>query len=151
MKTAFFVIVASLALSSTSSAFAQDADDGTEPETTEDASSGAIVTREEIVVDRLDEDGNPIPVLDEDGNQLLDDDGNPVFETGAVGFVQTVETPSGNVHQITKEDGSRAIVTHDLANKPDRIERAERPEKTDRPERPDRPEKPEKPDRPGRD
>lgn len=151
MKTAFFATVAGLVLSSTSSTLAQDADIGTEPETTEDASSGAIVTREDIVVDRLDEDGNSIPVLDEDSNQLLDDDGDPVFETDAVGFVQNVETPSGNVHQITKEDGSRAIVTHDFANKPDRIERAERPEKADRPERPDRPEKPEKPDRLGRD
>ncbi len=38
----------------------------------------------------LDEDGEPVPVLDEDGVPVLDDDGNPVFETESFPFGQNV-------------------------------------------------------------
>lgn len=126
-------------------AVAQDADT---PETGEETSNGAVVTRDNITEQAVDENGDPIPVLDGDGNPVLDDDGNPVYETVTVGFVQTVETPSGHRHTITKEDGSRAIVTHEFADRPERAARADRPARAERPERPERPEKPERPERP---
>ena len=93
------------------------------------------------------------PVLDENGVQKVDEEGNPIFEERSTGFTQTVETPNGIVHTVTKEDGSRAVVTHDRTGRtsPERAqrpERAERPEKPEKPEKPERPEKPEKPGRP---
>ena len=57
---------------------------------------------------------------------------------------------------ITKEDGSRAIVEHQRAERPEKAERVakaerpERPERPEKPEKPERPEKPEKPEKPGR-
>lgn len=35
---------------------------------------------ETVMVDLLDEDGNPVPETDEDGNPILDEDGNPVIK-----------------------------------------------------------------------
>lgn len=139
-------------LAAATGALAQDSDGPETPETedVEDAGNGAIVTREELVEQVTDEDGNPVPIFNEDGTQATDEDGNLLFETVSVGFVQTVETPSGNVHTITKEDGSRAIVTHEFANKPERVARAEKPEKPERPEKPEKPERPEKPEKPER-
>jgi len=148
--------IAVMALAAGSVALAQDSVDGTDTEAAEETSNGAIVVREDITEDVVDEEGNPVPALDDNGDPVLDDDGNPVFETVTTGFVQTVETPSGNIHTITKEEGSRAIVTHEFADRPERAARAERPErpekpeKPEKPERPERPEKPERPDKPGR-
>lgn len=150
-----------LAIGGMTSLSAQD--EGTEGTEAVEQVNGAIVTRENIDEERvvLDEEGNPVFVLDADGNpvQALDDlgepvvdaDGNPVYQTATetvtLGFTQTVETPSGNMHTLTKQDGGRAIVTHE---RPEKAERAERPEKPEKPERPERPEKPEKPERPGK-
>lgn len=149
-----------LAIGGMTSLSAQD--EGAEGTEAVEQVNGAIVTRENIDEERvvLDEEGNPVFVLDADGNpvQALDDlgepvvdaDGNPVYQTATetvtLGFTQTVETPSGNVHTITKQDGSRAIVTHE---RPEKAERAERPEKPEKPERPEKPEKPERPGKPG--
>lgn len=150
-----------LAIGGMTSLSAQD--EGAEGTEAVEQVNGAIVTRENIDEERvvLDEEGNPVFVLDADGNpvQVLDDlgepvvdaDGNPVYQTATetvtLGFTQTVETPSGNMHTITKQDGGRAIVTHE---RPEKAERAERPEKPEKPEKPERPEKPEKPERPGK-
>lgn len=154
MKNAvLFSSAIAVAMSGANVGLAQDAGDGTDTGSTERTSNGAIVTREEIVEQAVDENGEPIPVLDDEGNPVVDEEGNPVFETVAVGFVQTVSTPSGNIHTVTKEDGSRAIVTHEFANRPERVaraERIERPDRPDRPQRPDRPERPEKPEKPER-
>ncbi len=149
-----------LAIGGMTSLSAQD--EGAEGTEAVEQVNGAIVTRENIDEERvvLDEEGNPVFVLDADGNpvQALDDlgepvvdaNGNPVYQTATetvtLGFTQTVETPSGNVHTITKQDGSRAIVTHE---RPEKAERAERPEKPEKPERPEKPEKPERPGKPG--
>lgn len=128
-------------------AYAQDAGD-TDVETEAPEPNGAIVTREDIVEER--------DVLDENGDPVVDENGVAVTETVTTGFVQTVDTPSGNFHTIIKEDGSRAIVEHERAERPAKAERVakaerpERPEKPEKPERPERPEKPEKPEKPGR-
>lgn len=146
--------VCTVALALSAAAYAQDANPD-ETEGTEETKSGAVVTREKIT-----QQGDP--VLDENGVQKVDENGNPIFEEVETGFTQTVETPSGIVHTVTKEDGSRAVVTHDRtghanaekfaraerAERPAKPERAERPEKPERPERPSRPEKPERPGRP---
>lgn len=135
------------------SAYAQDAGDtdtdaGTDVETEAPESNGAIVTREDIVEER--------EVVDENGDPVVDENGVAVTETVTTGFVQTVETPSGNIHTITKENGSRAIVEHQRAERPEKAERVakaerpERPERPEKPEKPERPEKPEKPEKPGR-
>ena len=134
-----------LALAGMTALRAQDA----EPvEPVEETTNGAIVTREALVEQATDENGEPIPVLNADGTQATDEDGNLLFETVTTGFTQTVETPSGNVHTITKEEGSRAIVTHERPERMARAEKPERPERPEKPEKPDRPEKPEKPERP---
>ena len=113
---------------------------GTDTDTTETVeTNGAIVTREAVTEER--------EVLDDEGNPVLDADGNPTYETVELGWTQTVETPSGNVHTITKIEGERAVVTHEKA---ERVARAERPAKPERPEKPEKPEKPERPERPGR-
>lgn len=128
-------------------AIAQD-EGGTDVEVEETEPNGAIVTREDIVEER--------EVVDENGDPVLDENGQPVVETVTTGWVQTVETPSGNIHTITKEDGSRAIVTHERpekGEKPAKVERvakAERPDKPEKPDRPEKPEKPAKPEKPGR-
>lgn len=147
---------AGIAIGGTTLVAAQDAGDGTETgaEGVEDTAMGAIVVREDLLETVTDEDGNPVQAVDENGDPIFDENGEQVNETVVTGFVQTVETPSGNIHTITKEDGSRAIVTHEFANKPERLARAEKPERPERlekPERPEKPEKPERPDRPGRD
>src|SRR3546814_925630 len=126
-----------LSLATVTAANAQDTEEPDPPETTDEA-NGAIVTREATTEERQ--------VLDENGDPLLDEEGNPVMETVTTGFVQTVETPSGNFHTITKPDGGPAVVEHEFAERPERPERAERAE---RPERPEKPEKPSHPDRPG--
>jgi hypothetical protein len=149
MKKLFMAGTAvALAIVGMTSLSAQDnGTDGAEgAETTQ--SNGAIVTRENIEEER--------EVLDDNGDPVLNEDGTPRTETVTTGFTQTVETPSGNVHIITKEDGGRAIVTHERADrpekpsKPERASKPERPERPEKPERPDRPEKPEKPERPGK-
>jgi hypothetical protein len=113
-------IAAISALGLASSAYAQDeGGEGTDTPEAEEAGNGAIVTREEITEQVLDENGEPIPVLDENGDPVLDDDGNPVYETVVVGFTQTVETPSGITHTVSKEDGSPAVVTHTNLGAPD--------------------------------
>ena len=132
-------------------AYAQDAGSDTPDTETADsdapeaAPKGAVVTRTTTT-----ENGDP--VLDENGEQVLDESGQPVFEQTETGFEQTVETPSGIVHTITKADGGRAVVTHDRSGKEaiERPERAEKPEKAERPEKPERPERPEKPEKPER-
>lgn len=151
-KTMTIGSAAALALAAIGgSAYAQDTGDtdtGTDVETEAPESNGAIVTREDVVEER--------EVVDENGDPVVDENGVAVTETVTTGFVQTVETPSGNIHTITKEDGSRAIVEHQRAERPEKAERvakAERPEKPERlekPEKPERPEKPEKPEKPGR-
>jgi len=125
-----------LSLATVSPASAQDAEEPDTPETT-DETNGAIVTREATTEE--------VAVLDENGDPVLDEEGNPVMETVTIGFVQTVETPSGNFHTITKPDGGPAVVEHEFAERPEKPERAERAE---RPERPEKPEKPSRPDRP---
>ena len=103
-------------------------------------SNGAVVTRAAITED--------VEIVDENGDPVLDAEGNPTYETVETGgWVQTVETPSGNRHTITKVEGERAVVTHEKA---ERVARADRPEKPERPAKPERPEKPEKPERPSR-
>jgi len=139
-------------LSLSAAAYAQEEGgegvEGTEGvEGPEETGNGAIVTRTDIT-----EDGDPV-LDDETNEQVTDDDGNPVFEQVVTGFVQTVETPSGIVHTITKEDGSRAYVEHDRsghrnADKFERVAKAERVEKAEKPERPEKPEKPERPEKP---
>jgi hypothetical protein len=109
------------------------------PEEVVEENNGAIVTRENIEEERK--------VLDESDVPVLNDDGTTQTEIVTTGFTQTVETPSGNVHTITKVDGSRAIVTHE---RPEKAERADKAEKPDRPDKPERPDKPDKPDRPGK-
>jgi hypothetical protein len=166
-----------LAIGGMTSLSAQD-DGAAETEGTEavEEGNGAIVTRENIEEERvvLDEEGNPVFVqaVGEDGAGIVDEEGNPVFvqvvdgdgklvedadgnpvyqtvtETVTIGFTQTVETPSGNVHTITKEDGSRAIVTHERPEKAERADKAEKPDRPDKPERPDKPDKPDRPDKP---
>lgn len=123
--------------------------------------------------------GNGAQVLrtqETDSDVTRDADGNVVStsEPTETRTIQTVSTPSGNEHTLTKTmdaDGNvTTSVTHERAERPgandraekaDRAERAERPEKAERaevaerPERPERPEKadraerPERPDRPG--
>ena len=154
-----------LAIGGMTSLSAQDEGaEGTEGTQAVEKANGAIVTRDNIDEERavLDDEGNPVLVVDADGNpvQALDDlgepvvdaDGNPVFQTAtetvSIGFTQTVETPSGNAHTITKTDGSRAIVTHERPEKTERAEKAEKPERPERPERPEKPEKPERPEKP---
>ena len=124
-------------------ALAQE-DTGTDTDTTTETAetNGAIVTREAVTEER--------EVLDEDGNPVLDADGNPTFETVELGWTQTVETPSGNVHTITKIEGERAVVTHEKAERIARAERPAKPERPEKPEKPEKPERPERPDRPGR-
>ena len=118
--------------------------DATETETDAgDASSnGAIVTREETTED--------VAVLDENGEQVLDENGNPVYETRVTGWVQTVTTPSGITHTMTKTEAGRTIVTHDRSGmaRPEKVAKAERPQRAERPERPEKPEKPQKPEKP---
>lgn len=109
------------------------------PEEVVEENNGAIVTRENIEEER--------EVLDESGDPVLNDDGTTQTEIVTTGFTQTVETPSGNVHTIAKEDGSRAIVTHERPERPERAAKPEKPERAEKPERPERPEKPEKPER----
>jgi hypothetical protein len=131
-----------LAIGGMTSLSAQDAGtDGTD-DAAATPSTGAIVTRENIEEER--------DVVDENGNPVLNDDGTTQTETVKTGFTQTVETPSGNVTTITKEAGSRAIVTHERPDRPEKAAKAERPEKPEKPSRPEKPEKPSKPDRPGR-
>lgn len=131
-----------LAMGGMTALHAQDqGTDGTEEAETAE-SNGAIVTRENVEEER--------DVLDENGDPVLNEDGTTQTETVTTGFTQTVETPSGNVHTITKEDGGRAIVTHERAERPEKAEKPEKPEKPERPEKPDRPERPEKPERPGK-
>ena len=124
-------------------AIAQEAPEAapeTEVEVEETQGNGAIVTREVITEER--------DVFDENGDPVVDEAGQPVTETVETGWQQTVETPSGNIHTITKEDGSRAVVTHERPEKVAKLEKAERPAKPEKPAKPDRPEKPEKPQKP---
>lgn len=136
---------AALAMGGLTAVSAQDqGPDGTE-ETETTPNNGAIVTRENTEEER--------DVLDENGDPVVNEDGTTQTETVTTGFTQTVETPSGNVHTITKEEGARAMVTHERAERPQRAEKpekAEKPERPEKPEKPDRPEKPEKPERPGK-
>ena len=75
-------------------------------------------SREEISEQVLDENGEPVPARDANGDPILDADGNPVFETQVVGFTQTVATPSGITTTVTKVDGSPAVVTHQNLGRP---------------------------------
>jgi hypothetical protein len=162
MKTMLSLAAASIALAVPQTAIAQDTD-GSDPDVeAQEEANGAIVTREEITEER--------GLFDENGDPVLDDAGNPATETVTVGFSQTVETPSGIAHMVTKEDGSAAVVTHEnlgapertarvaaaerpgrteMPERPERAERPERPERAERPERPERPDRPERPNRPG--
>lgn len=108
-----------LALGGAQVALAQDAGGDTDVETVEEASNGAVVTREEITEQVVDENGEPVPAFDANGDPVLDADGNPVFETQVAGFTQTVSTPSGITHTVTKVDGSPAVVTHENLGRPD--------------------------------
>lgn len=165
-KTVLTLSVATLAMAAAPAAMAQD--DGTEtdvetndtdtdtetPETdvdtpeTEDpeASNGAIVTRSVLTEERQ--------IFDENDEPVLDDEGNPTYEIVELdGWQQTVETPSGHIHTVTKEVGSPAVVTHirpEGHGRPERVAAAERPERPARPERPERPDRPDKPDKPER-
>ena len=137
LPTAFGLSLAAPAL------MAQDEGATDTPEAEVVETNGAVVTRGALTEDRL--------IVDADGNPVLDANGNQQFETVEVpGFVQTVETPSGHVHTITKVEGERAVVTHEKAERVARADRPERPEKPEKPEKPERPERPEKPERPGR-
>jgi len=113
-------LIASAMLVSTSGiAIAQDASgDDAGVETVEEASNGAVVTRDEITEQVLGENGEPVPALDVNGDPILDADGNPVFATQVVGFTQTVETPSGITTTVTKVDGSPAVVTFQNLGRP---------------------------------
>lgn len=121
MKKAFTFALTAALIGTSSIAFAQDSgpSDGTDVEPVEEASNGAVVTREEITEQVLDENGEPVPALNADGEPILDADGNPVFETQVVGFTQTVATPSGITVTVTKVDGSPAVVTHENLGRPD--------------------------------
>lgn len=149
-KLVFAASAAMLGLSAP--AFAQDAGDdgapdtenpeGTEMEAPDPDGNGAIVTRTETT-------GNGAQIFDANGDPVLDANGQPTFEQVVTGSMQTVETPSGNVHTITKTEGEHATVEHDRINHQN-AERFERQTRAERPERPEKPEKPEKPDRGGR-
>jgi hypothetical protein len=117
MKKLFMTGTAvALAIGGMTSLSAQDkGTDGAEEAVTTE-SNGAIVTRENIEEER--------EVLDKNGDPELNEDGTPRTETVTTGFTQTVETPSGNVHTIIKEDGGRAIVTHERADRPEKSETA---------------------------
>ena len=115
-------IAASTALGLAGAAQAQD--EGGETPEAEESDEGAIVTREEITEERQvrDEDGNLVQASDEEGNLLFDDEtGEPIYEmeTVTIGFTQTVETPTGITHTVTKVDGSPAVVTHENLGAPE--------------------------------
>lgn len=148
MKIIYVATAAALALSGMTNLSAQSTETDGIDDAAPTAPKGATVTRENIEEQR--------EVVDANGQPVLNDDGTTKTETVETGFTQTVETPSGNITTITKEDGSSAVVTHE---RPDRTERATQPERPDKADKPARPEKPErgekpekaaKPDRPGR-
>lgn len=56
----------------------------------------------------LDEDGNPVPLTDSDGNPILDSDGNAVYETGPVQRSEDIlfaTTNQGLLHAISGDTG----------------------------------------------
>ena len=57
------------------------------------------VTLPTKLVQKLDENGNPIPVLDEEGNPALDEEGNPKYEMEKVDYLPS-EVESGYVYEI---------------------------------------------------
>lgn len=114
------LIASAMLVSTSGNAIAQDTSgDDMDVDTVEESSNGAVVTREEITEQVLDENGEPVPALDENGDPILDADGNPVSETQVVGFTQTVATPSGITTTVTKVDGSPAVVSHQNLVRPE--------------------------------
>src|SRR3546814_8636595 len=103
-KILYIGSAALLSLATVTAVNAQDTEDPDAPETT-DETNGAIVTREDTTEERQ--------VLDENGDPVLDEEGNPVMETVTTGFTQTVETPSGNIHTLTKPDDGPAVGEHE--------------------------------------
>lgn len=136
----FAATVAVLGL--TTAVHAQDADPAEESISNDATVERGTVTEQQAVVD-------------ENGAAVLDENGDPVYETRSVGSTQTVTTPSGIVHTMTKIDGENTVVEHDRSamakpERPQRPERAEKPEKPQRAEKPEKPERPEKPEKGGR-